>query len=171
MNDDRIPAACDADIGAVATHCLVQYLFDRPGFQQDPVADTAMDAVIGSHCSCPTRLNGFTQPPEPYDIVHHHGERDATARPHWREGQRVTLADVLPGSKTKPTQVIIAAGSVVDNISAPPAGGCVVAVRVKFDGSTNVLQFPGMHQLFFYGDFKKELVAFCRLFNLEPVLA
>jgi hypothetical protein len=171
MNDDGIPAACEADLGAVATHCLVQYLFDRPGFQQDPVADTAMDAIIGAHCSCPTRLNGFGQPPEPYDIVHHHGERDATARTRWREGQRVTLADVVPGSKTKPTQIIIAAGAVVDNVSVPPAGGCVVSVRVKFDGATNVLQFPGFHQLFFYGDFKKELVEFCHLFKLEPVLA
>jgi hypothetical protein len=56
MNDDRIPAACEADTGAVASHIIVQYLFDRPGFQQDPVADTVNDAIIGAHCSCPTRL-------------------------------------------------------------------------------------------------------------------
>ncbi|MBN2271477.1 MAG: hypothetical protein JXN61_12735, partial [Sedimentisphaerales bacterium] len=34
MNDDGIPAACEADVGAVAAHTIVQYLFDRPGFQQ-----------------------------------------------------------------------------------------------------------------------------------------
>jgi L-fucose isomerase-like protein len=50
MNDDRIPAACEADYGAVASHTLVQYLFDRPGFQQDPVADTVNDAIIGAQC-------------------------------------------------------------------------------------------------------------------------
>jgi len=35
MNDDGIPAACEADIGAVASNIVVQYLFSRPGFQQD----------------------------------------------------------------------------------------------------------------------------------------
>lgn len=171
MNDDGIPAACEADVGAIATHAMVQYLFDRPGFQQDPVADTVRDAVIGSHCSCPTRLDGFSKPPEPYDIVHHHGMRDATARPTWRAGQRVTMADVVPGNEKRPPQVIMAAGTVLDNVAVPPSGGCVIAVRVKFDGNTDVLAFPGFHQLFFYGDFRKELTQFCRLSGLEAVQA
>ena len=81
MNDDRIPAACEADTGAVASHIIVQYLFDRPGFQQDPVADTLNNAIIGAHCSCPTRLNGFDRPPEPFDLTHHHGNRDARPGP------------------------------------------------------------------------------------------
>jgi len=170
MNDDGIPAACEADLGAVATHCITQYLFDRPGFQQDPVADTAREAIIGAHCSCPTRLSGFAGPSEPYDIIPHHGARDATARPVWRVGQRVTMANVLPGSAKAPARMVIAAGEVLDNISVPPAGGCVISVRVRFDGGKDVLTFPGFHQIFFYGDFKKELLQFCHLFRIEPVL-
>ena len=95
MNDDAIPAACEADVGAIATHCVVQYLFDRPGFQQDPVPETVREAIIGAHCSCPTKLHGFDKPPEPYDIQHHHAVRDATARTLWKVGQRVTCLDVL----------------------------------------------------------------------------
>ncbi|OHB69198.1 MAG: hypothetical protein A2V70_02185 [Planctomycetes bacterium RBG_13_63_9] len=170
MNDDGVPAACEADLGAVATHCLVQYLFDRPGFQQDPVAETAREAIIGAHCSCPTRLHGFQTPPEPFDIVHHHGNRDAVPRTIWREGQRVTSADVLPGSAEEPTKLIISAGEVIGNVAVPPAGGCVVSVMVKFDGVTDVLGYPGFHQLFFYGDYKRELVQFCRLFGIEPMV-
>jgi len=170
MNDDGIPAACEADLGAMATHVLVQYLFDRPGFQQDPVAETAREAIIGAHCCCPTKLAGFSSPPEPFDIVHHHGVRDATARPVWRVGQRVTSTDVLPGNENTPTKVLISAGEVLENVAVPPAGGCVVSVMVKFDHVTDVLAYPGFHQIFFYGDFKKELTAFCRLFGLEPVV-
>lgn len=77
MNDDGIPAACEADPGAIAAHIITQYLFDRPAFQQDPVADTSDDTIIGAHCSCPTRLNGFNEAPEPFELVHHHGNRDA----------------------------------------------------------------------------------------------
>ena len=170
MNDDAIPAACEADRGAVASHIMVQYLFGRPGFQQDPVAETARQAIIGAHCSCPTKLGGFSEASEPYDIVHHHGERDATRRTLWRVGQRVTSIDVLPGNDNQPTQVLISAGEVLENVSVPPAGGCVVSVMVKFDGVEEVLAYPGFHQVWFYGDFKREVADFCRLVNVRPVI-
>ena len=158
MNDDGIPAACEADLGAVASHVMVQYLFDRPGFQQDPVADTATDSIIGAHCSCPTRLNGFGRPGEPFDLVHHHGNRDAVPRTHWKPGQRVSCVDVLLGDGgNRPTEFLISEGTVLDNVEVPPAGGCVVSVRVKFDGTQEVLTFPGFHQLFFYGEYGKQL--------------
>jgi hypothetical protein len=173
MNDDGIPAACEADLGAVAAHTIVQYLFDRPGFQQDPVADTLHEAVIGAHCSSPTRLNGFDKPPEPFDVVHHHGNRDAVPRPLWRKGQRVTSLDVFGGDEKqqRKTKLLFSVGTVLDNIDVPPAGGCVVSVRVKFDGGYPVLSFPGFHQIFFYGDYKQQLAEFCQLFGLEAEVA
>jgi hypothetical protein len=176
MNDDGIPAACEADRGAVASHIVVQYLFGRPGFQQDPVADTADHSIIGAHCSCPTRLNGFDQPAEPFDLVHHHGNRDAVPRTLWQPGQRVTSVDVLPpgdrynkdGERTK---VLISAGVVLENMNVPPSGGCVVSVKVKFDGDYDVLKFPGFHQIFFYGDYKQQMLDFCKLFDLQAEVA
>ncbi len=164
FNDQGVPAACEADEGAAASLLVVNHLFDRPGFVQDPVADTARQAIIGAHCVCATRLNGFNQPPEPFDLTHHHGNQDATVRTLWRKGQRVTAIDVQPGDRTK---ILISAGTVLDNIDVPPAGGCVVQVVVKFDGDQEVLSFPGFHQVFFYGDYKHQLVEFCRLFNFE----
>jgi len=166
MNDEGIPAACEADLGAVATHTLVQYLFDRPGFQQDPVAETSRQAIVGAHCTCATRLAGFDQPAEPYYLSHHHGNRDAVPRTMWRVGQRVTSADILPG---KPSKMLIAAGRVLANVAVPPAGGCVVSVMVKFDGTEDVLTWPGFHQIWFYGDYQRELNDFCRLFKIEPL--
>ncbi len=163
MNDGGIPAACEADTGAVASLVMTHYLFDRPGFQQDPVADTADDTIIGAHCSCPTRLNGYEEPPEPFDIKHHHGNRDAVPRTIWREGQRVTSIDLLPGSATEPSTVLVSAGTVVENKEVPPSGGCVVSVKVKFDGDQEVLTFPGFHQIFFYGDYEHHVRDFCQL--------
>ena len=165
MNDEGIPAACEADTGAIATHTLVQYLFDRPGFQQDPVPETARDAIIGAHCSCPTRLNGFDMPPEPYHIQHHHGNRDAVPVTHWRQGQTVTSADILPG---KPSKMLIAAGWALGTVKVPPAGGCVVSVMVEFDDMKDVLKWPGFHQIWFYGDYKDELADFCKLAGITP---
>jgi len=164
FNDQATPAACEGDEGAAASLLVVKYLFDRPGFVQDPVADTAHEAIIGAHCVCATRLNGYDQPPEPFHLTHHHGNQDATIRTLWRKGQRVTAVDVQPGEKTR---MLISAGTVLDNVDVPPAGGCVVQVMVKFDGDQPVLSFPGFHQVFFYGDYKQQLVEFCQLFGFD----
>ena len=171
MLDHGVPAACEADLNAAVTHALVQYLFDRPGFQQDPVPETARDCLIGAHCTCPTRLNGFARPAEPYDLSHHHGKRDAVPRPTWREGQRVTVAQVALGnSPDARPQMYISTGSVVENVAVPPSGGCVVSVMVKLDGVSDYLAYPGFHQVFFYGDYKKALCAYCRLFHIQPLV-
>ncbi len=183
MNDHAVPAACEADLGACATLALVHYLFGRPGFQQDPVADTYNECLIGAHCSCPTRLGGFDSDQEPYSIVHHHGERDATLKPVWRRGMPVTLADLFSGDDPFGTlqtgsdrgnrskvKMVISSGEVADNVQVPPSGGCVISVAVKLDGVRDLLDYPGFHQIFFYGDYRKELRDFCRLFRIEPVV-
>lgn len=176
MNDHGIPAACEADIGACVTHAIVQYLFDRPGFQVDPVAETAKECLIGSHCTCATKLNGFSNGQEPYSIVHHHGNRDATRKPVWKIGQRISVADTLipreyfdPASeKVNPIKMLISSGEIVDNKSIPPSGGCVVAPMVKLDNVDSYLDYPGFHQIFFYGDYKNELKYFCQLYSICP---
>ncbi len=171
MLDDGLPAACEADLGACVTHALVLSLFDRPGFEQDPVPETSKDLLIGAHCSCPTRLNGLDAAPEPYRLAHHHGNRDAVPIPTWRPGQRVTIADMI--LKEEGPELIISTGTAVENIAVPPAGGCVVSIAVALDNVKDaraLLAYPGFHQLFFYGDYKKELAAYCRLYGIKPVV-
>ena len=180
LNDSGIPAACEGDLEACLTHCVVQYLFDKPAFQQDPVAETAKGCLIGSHCSCPTRLAGLDTEPEPYSIMNHHGKRDATLKPEWKLGQTVTVADlILPvaqNSLRKPRveytegkpKMLISTGEVVGQKSIPPAGGCVVAPMVKLHGVESYLDYPGFHQMFFYGDHKHELKHFSQLFGITP---
>ena len=82
----------------------------------------------------------------------------------------MTSADVLLGDEDAPPKMIISSGEVLENVSVPPAGGCVVSVMVKLDGITNVLAYPGFHQVFFYGDYKRQLEQFCRLMKMEPVV-
>jgi hypothetical protein len=171
MLDHGIPAACEADLGAAVTHALVQFLFDKPGFQQDPVAETAKNCIIGAHCTCPTRLAGFDKPPAPYYLSHHHGKRDAVPVPRWPVGQRVTVADVILATPNRPKpQLIASSGKVLENVSVPPAGGCVVSVAFRLDGDPDLLSYPGFHQVFFYGDHKSDLKHYAKLFGLEPVL-
>ena len=84
---------------------------------------------------------------------------------------RSTMLQETAVATTFPGGLRVGTGSVVDNISAPPAGGCVVSVMVKLDTQPDLLAYPGFHQLFFYGDFKQELLAYCQLFGIKPVVA
>ena len=59
--------------------------------------------------------------------------------------------------------MVISAGTVKENISVPPAGGCVVSVALQLDGVTDLLDYPGFHQIFFYGDYKEQMKDFCQL--------
>jgi len=64
--------------------------------------------------------------------------------------------------------MVISAGTVKENISVPPAGGCVVSVALQLDGVTDLLDYPGFHQIFFYDDHKRDLIAYCKLFGIPP---
>jgi len=173
--DHGIAASCKAEIGTSLTHALVQYLFDRPGFGHNPVPDIARGRLIGSHCACPTKLNGFSKPPEPFDLRPHHGKRDAVPRPLWGVGQRVTVARLDPAehliAKGEPPgtspRLYVSAGTVVENMSVRPAGGCAVSVMVRLDGERELLAYPDFHQLFFYGDYERELLDYCKLFGIQ----
>ncbi|MHC4623715.1 MAG: hypothetical protein ACYS4W_07415 [Planctomycetota bacterium] len=175
MLDHAIPAACEAGIGVCLTQALVQYLFDRPGFEHNPVPETARGCLIGTHCTCPTQLDGFYKPPAPFDLCPHHGERDAVLRPLWRVGQRVTVAKLHPTeqlvAKGEPSgtspRLYVSGGTVVENVSVRPASGCAVSVMVRLDGERDLLAYPDFHELFFYGDYKTELLEYCKLFGIQ----
>ena len=170
MLDMGIPAACEADHSACVTHALALYLLDRPGFQQDPVPETKHNWLTGAHCTCATQLDGLDKPPVPYRIQPHHGMRDATPVPAWETGRRVTVFDVRLRNGASPPDMYISTGEVAGMNSVPPCGGCVVSVNLKLDGDPDLLNFPGFHQLFVYGDFKKELTGYCKLFGINPVI-
>ena len=163
LNDEGIPAGCEADLYPTLTLMLVRFLFDKPGFQQDPVPETVLNALIGSHCVCPTRLDGLSESPASFNLRSHHSDTGVTVCPTWRKGQRMTIAQLM-----NPKQMLVFSGTVLDNVFVPPAGGCRTAVTVKVDGVSDVTQFPGFHQIFFYGDHAAQLKAYCQMFNIQP---
>jgi hypothetical protein len=166
LNDEGIPAGCEADLYPTLTLMLVSYLFDKPGFQQDPVAETVQNTLIGSHCVCATKLDGLSERPAPFNIRSHHSDTGVTVRPIWRKEQRITIARFFG-----PDKMLVSSATVLDNVYTPPAGGCRTAVNVKVDGVSDVTQYPGFHQIFFYGDHARDLKDYCQLFNIETIEA
>ena len=165
FQDAGVTYGCEADLFAAISLMFVSYLFDRPGFQNDPVPETVKNLLIVAHCTCGTRLNGFDQPPEPY-ILRSHSESDIGVATQilWREGQPVTLVRF-----NNPNQLILDTGTVVGNVETPPAGGCRTSVEIAMDRVEDSRDVLGFHQAVFYGNHRRDVEAFCQMYGIKVV--
>lgn len=167
LRDEGIAMGCQSDLNATLTQMLVQQLFSKPGFQQNASCETEKNYYYGAHCTCPTRLNGLNKPSEPY-ILRNHNESGTGVAPQvlWREGQEVTMAHYLIGETP---QMIIYTGKVVRCYDMPPVSSCRTNVETTINEVDDVCDVKGMHQTIFYGNYKKQLKAFCQLYNITVV--
>ena len=166
LNDEGgTTACCEADLLGCVSLMFVDRLLGRPGFLQDPVAETLHNTFIGAHCSCPTRLHGFGTAPEPF-ILRSHSESDigVSMQVLWPEGQRVTFVRF-----NSPTELIVDAGTVVGNIDTPPAGGCRTSVELTMDRVPDARDVKGFHQVLLYGDYVRQVRDFCQLYGVNVV--
>ena len=165
LRDEGGLGTCEADWNAAISTRLTNLLFDRPGFMQDPAPNTVNNTLMGAHCTCATRLDGFDKPPEPF-ILRTHSESNigVAMQVLWREGQKVTIMKFQgPGS------IVLGTGRVLRNIDTPPAGGCRTSVEIEMDDVADARDTKGFHQLFIYGDLELPFKAYCQLAGIKVV--
>jgi len=162
LQDAGVTCGCEADLFAAVSLLFTSYLFDQPGFINDPVAETARNLLIASHCTCGTRLNGLGKAREPY-ILRSHSESDkgVSMQVLWRPGQPVTLVRF-----NGPNDLLLDTGVVVGNVGTPPAGGCRTSVEIRMDEVKDARDVQGFHQVVFYGNHRREVEAFCQLYDI-----
>jgi len=163
FQDHGVTYGCEAYLFAAVSFMFVSYLFDKPGFMQDPVAETYKNVLVAAHCTCGTKLNGFTEPPEPV-ILRSHSESDigVATQVLWKEGQPVTLVRFQD-----PNSLILDTGKVVGNVQTPPAGGCRTSVEVAMDRMEDARDVMGFHQVVFYGNHRRDVEAFCQMYGIK----
>ena len=164
--DEGMVGACEADVNAAISFLVTASLLGRPGFMQDPAPNTVNNTLMGAHCTCATRLDGFDKPREPI-ILRSHSESAIGVSPQvlWRLGQKVTLMKFDGAGKS----MFIGTGKVVANIDTPPSGGCRTSVELALDDIPDARDVKGFHQLFVYGDHAVILKGFCQLAGIEAV--
>ena len=165
FQDAGVTYGCEADLFGAISLMFTSYLFDKPGFMNDPVPETVKNVLIAAHCVCGTRLNGFDQPPEPY-ILRSHSESNlgVSLQVLWREGQPVTLVRFQ-----NPNELIVDTGTVVGNVATPPAGGCRTSVEIAMDDVEDVRDVLGFHQVVFYGNHRRDIEAFCQMYGIKAI--
>jgi hypothetical protein len=165
LNDEGSVGACEADWNSAISLRLTSLLFDRPGFMQDPAPNTVNNTLMGAHCSCPTKLDGFDKPAEPF-ILRSHSESTTGVAPQvlWRIGQKATIMKF-----EGPGTIILGTGKVVGNIETPPSGGCRTSVELELNDVADSRDTKGFHQLFIYGNLEPGFKAYCQLAGIKVV--
>ncbi|UCG59758.1 MAG: hypothetical protein JSU70_09610 [Phycisphaerales bacterium] len=165
LNDEGSVGACEADWNAAISLRLTSLLFNRPGFMQDPAPNTVNNTLMGAHCSCPTKLDGFDKSPEPFSLrSHSESEIGVAPQVFWRIGQKVTVMEF-----DGPGKILLGTGRVLRNIDTPPAGGCRTSVELEMDDMADCRDTKGFHQLFVYGDLDLPFRAYCQLAGIQVV--
>ena len=165
LRDEGGLGTCEADWNAAISTRLTNLLFDRPGFMQDPAPNTVNNTLMGAHCTCATRLDGFDKSPESY-ILRSHSESNVGVAMQvlWRIGQKVTIMKFQG-----PESIVLGTGRVLRNIETPPAGGCRTSVELELDDVADARDTKGFHQLFIYGDLGLPFKAYCQLAGIKVV--
>ena len=165
LRDEGIAAGCQADLESTLMLMLLQRLFDRPGFQHNLGLDTERNQYFGAHCTSASRMGGPSAPAEPY-VLRSHNEAGWGCVPRvlMTPGQEVTLAQYVAGPKPK---MHVYTGKIV---RVPPPCGCRTNVVTTVNELPDVCQMqsnPMGHMCLVYGDFGRQLRAFCRLLAID----
>jgi L-fucose isomerase-like protein len=165
LQDQGITAGCEADLFGATSMMLTSYLLDRPGYMNDPVAETAKNLLIVSHCTSGSRLNGFDKPKSPY-ILRNHSESGlgVSVQVLWPQGAPVSLIRFQSAN-----ELIIDTGTVVSNVPTPPAGGCRTSVEVRMDDIEDARDVLGFHQVVTLGNHRRMVEAFCQVMGINIV--
>lgn len=165
LQDQGVTAGCEADLHGATSLMLTSFLLGRPGYMNDPVAETAKNLLIAAHCVCGTKLDGFDEPAAPY-VLRSHSESDigVAVQVLWPVGKPATLVRF-----TSPNEVIVDTGTVVSNVETPPAGGCRTSIELDMDDIEDARDVMGFHQVVTLGNHKSIVRSFCQLYGIRAV--
>jgi len=165
FQDGGVTYGCEADVFGAMSLMLTSYLFDKPGFMNDPVPETVNNLLLAAHCVCGTRLDGFDGPQERH-VLRSHSESDlgVALQVLWKEGRPCTLVRF-----SNPNELIVDTGVVVGNQETPPAGGCRTDVKIQMDRVEDSRDVLGFHQVVFAGNHRRDVESFCQMWGIKVV--
>jgi hypothetical protein len=167
FQDHGVTYGCEAAVGPAVSLMLTSYLFDKPGFMNDPVPETVKNVLVAAHCVSGTRIYGLDRSKDhaPY-ILRSHSESNlgVSTQVLWPVGRPVTLVQFF-----KPDALYLDTGTVAGNVNTPPAGGCRTSVEIKMDDIEDSRDVLGFHQVVFLGNHRRDIEAFCQMYGINVV--
>ncbi|MEM1868190.1 MAG: hypothetical protein QXY83_05050 [Thermosphaera sp.] len=164
LNDEGIPAACEADLNSLVMQIAFKYLADRPAWITDPVIDFSGEYVIYAHCTAPTQMCGFGSPPEPYALdTHDESGKPLVVRTKMKTGGEVTAAQLSLDF----TNLFLHRGWIED---APVIDlACRTKIKIKVKDAKKYLWEYGMplHRVVIYGNWLNDLEILAKFLGIR----
>lgn len=169
LNDEGIIATCEADMDSAVTLFFGKYVINRPGMMGNYALDIPHNRITYLHCTSPTRLHGYNNPPLKYYITTHGESHFLGVSPVIRfpSGEDVTTIKISVFHR----KICIRYGKSLGLIEDEKACRDKLAVEtnaVKILEKHNQEIF-GWHKVSFLGDFREEFKAAAKLLGLEIV--
>ncbi|WP_291765930.1 fucose isomerase [Caldivirga sp. UBA161] len=164
--EDIIPV-CEADVYSIIPLLIGKYLFNRPGFVNDPGVDVVNGRFIYWHCYAPTNPHGSDKPEAPYIITDAHGgSKHASIHVKLPVNEPVTVMGFNPITGI----LSIHTAKAVDNIYWKQL--CATKLVASGDAGKVAERWVvdnGYHRVLIYGDFRREVKEFAKLLGVKVI--
>ncbi len=165
FQDAGVTYGCEADVFGAVSLMLTSYLFDKPGYMNDPVPETVKNLLIASHCVSGTKIRGLDKEHDPF-ILRSHSESSigVSVQQLWPVGEPCTLVRFQ-----NPNELILDTGAIAGNVDTPPAGGCRTSVEIAMDRIEDARDVMGFHQVVFWGNHRRDVQNFCQMYGIKVI--
>ena len=175
MKDEGIPAACAADVGSVVTLAIMMNLFRKAphmGNCMVMLKDIDKNQMRILHDVPCRRMKGYEEPDLPIDYVSFtQGKWGTTMRYDFSKdnGEKITMINLSP----RMDKMMIATGT-INGCDDFLREECRLAVDFTVKDARDFhakQEYFGQHYVWVYGDVEKDLVDFCKMMSIEPIIA
>jgi len=166
LKNNGIPSACEADVTALLTMMILEYSANKPAFMGNIARlNPENNELIMSHCVMPTKMAGFSQPPDQYVLRNYHGYCGATAYIDLKKGQEVTIARIARGLD----KLVTLKGKI---LNCTDTTSCRITVTLAIENARDFAhKAMGRHYVMVYGDYLKELRLLCHTLGINLIEA
>ena len=164
LNDEGIPAACEADLSSLIMQVIFKHLADRPSWIVDPIIDFSGNYIVHAHCTAPTKMRGYSSESEPYALdTHDESGKPVVMRTKMSVGEVVTVAQISSDF----SKLLVHVGKIEDTPITDLA--CRTKIKIKAKDVKEYLwnyEMP-LHRVVVYGDWVDELRILSKLMGLQ----
>ncbi|MCD6505690.1 hypothetical protein J7M22_03600 [Candidatus Poribacteria bacterium] len=166
LNDEGIPAACEADTTTLVDMLITVYASNSPGFMVNPYLFPADNRLLVSHCTSPTLHRYGDIRRDEFDLRTHFESNLGVAPQVFKEaGERVTITGISHDSLDK---MLIISGEIEENTLFSTCRSQVI-IRVN-DAKEIAESYQGRHWIVVYGDHREMIGKANEVLGIQSVM-
>jgi len=170
LKNAGFPSTCENDLNAMLAMAIMMYISHKPAYMGNPDFDTESNILTLHHSDSPTKMNGFDQPDDYYEIKSFtYAGFGASIRYDYekKKGQAVTLSRFDPSGK----KLILTSGEITGG-GGMEGYNCAQSVSIRIPDCKEMqreMQNYGHHLAMVFDDWTDQIRDLGDLMGFEVV--